>query len=112
MLWWDWTGAQRLRLMAVMLGMAAIPWVLLGWFTHQWRALPGGTALLLMPQVIAWLLFVGLKTGRMPIRGGSESRAGTPAWFWITAAIYGALLLLFIAVILAFLTDIVRYGLN
>src|ERR1044071_3524956 len=106
MLWWDWTGAQKLRLMALMLCLAAAPWLLVGMLTHQWKALPGGTAFLLIPQIVGWLLFVGLKTGRMPVRGGSESRADSPTWFWIVAALYGGLLAVFFGSVLLIVTEI------
>lgn len=94
MLWWDWTGKQRLGLGGAMLCVSTMPWLVLGWFTHDWKAVPGGSALLFIPLACGWCLFVGLRTGRIPARGGEESRTDTPTWFWVTAAIYGAMALL------------------
>lgn len=106
MLWWDWTGRQRLALLAAMLAIAAAPWLWLGWLPDQWAAFAGGTAFLTIPQLVGWFLFVGLRTGRMPVRGGVEARRDSQTWFWMVAAIYGALLLLFLWAILALLIDL------
>lgn len=95
MLWWDWTARRRLTLLAVIFTVAAMPWLLLGWLPDNWGAFAGGTAFLAIPQIIAWFLFVGLRTGRLPVRFGSEDRKETPTWFWIIAAMYLAILLLF-----------------
>lgn len=96
MFWWNWNGQQKLTLLTVMLAVAASPWLLLGWLPHEWGAFIGGTAILLIPQMMAWLLFVGLKTGRMPSAyGGSELRAENPVWFWFTGTLYGGVLLTF-----------------
>jgi hypothetical protein len=105
MLWWDWTMSQRLRLLGAMVAIAAIPWLLLGCLPHQWGAFVGGTAFLLIPQMLGWNLFVGLRTGRMPTRLGSEDRRSSPTWFWINAAIYAGLLLFVLWIILAVLAD-------
>lgn len=48
----------------------------------------------MIPQISGWALFVGLKTGRIPVRGGEEVRAESPMWFWLTAACYGFIALL------------------
>lgn len=97
MIWWDWNTSQRVALMAAMLVVAAVPMLLLGGFTSDWRALLGGTALLFIPQILGWLLFVGITTGRMPSAyGRSELRAEAPRWFWITAAGYAGLLIFFV----------------
>ena len=96
MLWWDWNGRQRLAVLSAMLAVAATPCVLLGWL-DDWRAFVGGTAFLAIPQIVAWCLFVALKTGRMPSAyGRSELRAASPTWFWLTGGIYAALLLAFL----------------
>ena len=89
----------------MMLAIAATPWVLLGWLPNEWGAFVGGTAFLIIPQIVAWFLFVGLRTGRIPSRYGSEYRSDSPTWFWITAAIYAGIVLLFLWIILAVLTD-------
>ncbi|WP_428027848.1 hypothetical protein [Altererythrobacter sp.] len=97
MFWWDWNAKRKLGLLAAIVIIAATPWLLLGWLPDQLGAFVGGTALLSIPQIFAWLLFVGLKTGRMPTAyGGSELRAEEPAWFWSTAALYGGVLLTFL----------------
>ena len=86
--------------MAAMLAVAALTVILVGGFANDWRALLGGTAFLFIPQIVGWLLFVGLKTGRMPSAyGRSELRAHSSLWFWITGAGYAAILLLFVWVI-------------
>ena len=96
MIWWDWKTRQRLTLMAAMLVIAAVPWIGIGLVTRDWRGLLGGTAFLFILQIVAWLLFVGMRTGRMPSAyGRSELRAEAPTWFWLTGAAYGGLLLLF-----------------
>ena len=93
MLWWDWNTRQRLVLFAAMFGIAGIPWVLLG-LPHEWGAFLGTTAFLAILQMVSWLLFVGLKTGRMPSAyGRSELRAESPTWFWTIGAAYAGLLL-------------------
>ena len=77
--------------------VAAIPFILIGEFTNDWRALIGGGAFLLVPQIVGWLLYVGLATGRMPSAyGRSELRSDNPIWFWLTGGAYAALLLLFL----------------
>jgi hypothetical protein len=97
MLWWDWNARQRLSLLAAILAIAAMPWLLLGWAPNDWGAFVGGTVFLAIPLMIAWALFVGLRTGRMPSAyGRSELRAETPAWFWFTGALYAGLLLFFL----------------
>jgi hypothetical protein len=83
-----------------MLAIGAIPWLLLGYVPNELGAFVGGTLFLAIPQMIAWALFVGLRTGRMPSAyGKSELRAETPARFWLTGALYGGLLLLFLWII-------------
>ena len=83
-----------------MVAIGATPWLLLGWVPNELGAFMGGTAFLAIPQMIAWALFVGLRTGRMPSAyGRSELRAKSPAWFWITGAGYAAILLFFIWIV-------------
>lgn len=103
MLWWDWNKRQRLALLAAMFAVAATPWLLLGWLPSEWGAFVGGTAFLAIPQMLAWYLFVGLRTGRLPSRFGSEYRSESPTWFWILATMYAGLVLLFLYIILAVL---------
>jgi hypothetical protein len=108
MLWWDWTARQRLALLALMLTIAVAPWLMLGFLprtSYNLGVVAGGTAFLIMPQIIAWFLFVGLRTGRMPVRFGSEHRISSPAWFWCVAALYAALLVLFLWMIIAVVLD-------
>lgn len=106
MLWWDWNTRQRLALFAAMLALAATPCLLLSW-SNDWRAFVGGTAFFALPQIFAWCLFVGLKTGRMPSAyGRSELRAETPTWFWLTGALYAAPLLVFLWAVLVVLINV------
>jgi hypothetical protein len=99
-IWWEWKTSQRLAVIAGVLIVAAIPWLVIGGLTNDWRGLLGGTAILSIPLIVAWLLFVGLRTGRMPSAyGRSELRAETPTWFWLTGSLYAGLLLLFLWII-------------
>lgn len=100
MLWWDWNGKQRLLLFAAMLGCATVPLLLMGWPLSEWRAYIGGIAFLLIPQLVGFYLFVGLNTGRMPARAGSESRVDSPTWFWIIAAGYAAVVATFFGAVI------------
>ena len=89
MLWWDWNGREKLILLASILLLTATPWLFLGWLPNAWGAFVGGTAFLAIPQLVAWALFVGMSTGRIPTAyGRSELRAEEPVWFWFTAALY------------------------
>jgi len=92
--------------------VAAFPWVILGWLPRQIGAFIGGTAFLLIPQIIGWFLIVGLMTGRIPARGASETRSTSPTWFWIIAAMYSALLILFAWIIISVLGDGWVHGFN
>ena len=89
-----------------MFALAAIPCVLLGWLPNDWRAFVGGTAFLAIAQIVAWMLFVGLRAGRIPVRGGAADRSDSPTWFWIVAAMYAALLLAFFWAILVVLFEV------
>jgi hypothetical protein len=92
-----------------MLTVAATPWLLFGFLpynSYNLGVVAGGTAFLAIPQIVAWFLFVGLRTGRMPVRGGSEDRTASPTWFWITAAMYAALVALFLWFIIAVIFDL------
>jgi hypothetical protein len=100
MIWWDWNARQRFALLAGVVAIAATPSVLLGWVPNEWGAFVGGTAFVAIPLLIAWVLFVGLRTGRMPTAyGRSELRAETPAWFWLTGAAYAGILMFFLWII-------------
>jgi hypothetical protein len=105
MLWWDWTPLQRLALLTAMLAIAALSWIILGWLPHEWQAFIGGTAFLMLPQMFGWFLLVGLVTGRMPARGGSEIRSASRTAFWVIAGAYAALLLLFGWIIVSVAAD-------
>lgn len=66
-----------MALMLTMLVVATIPLLLVGGFANDWRAVLGGTAFLFILQLLGWVLFVGLTTGRMPSAyGRSELRQG------------------------------------
>lgn len=101
MIWWDWKTRQRLALMAGMCTVAAIPWLIIGWTSNDWRGLIGGTGLLFFPQIFGWMLYVGLATGRMPSAyGRSEMRDASPAWYWLTGSLYAGLLIFHLYIIL------------
>jgi hypothetical protein len=94
-----------------MLGIAAIPWIAVGWFPSDWQALLGGTALLFIPQIVGWFLFVGLTTGRMPsARGSSELRTESPAWFWLAGGLYAGFLLFLLGMTVGVLLDGTTWG--
>jgi hypothetical protein len=105
MIWWDWNWRHKLALLGAMVGAASAAVL---WFGHGWPigAEIGGISFLIIPQINAWLLFVGLLTGAIPQRGRRVSRAVHPIEFWITAACYGAVLAGFawFAIIVAFST--------
>jgi hypothetical protein len=106
-IWWDWKTSQRLALVGAMLGVAALPFILIGVFAKDWRGFAGGPFFLFIPQLLGWMLYVGLRTGRLPTgHGRSESRSETPIWFWVTAGAYAALMLL----ILWFVLGVVILG--
>lgn len=113
MFWWDWTAKQKLLTIAAMLLIAATPWVVLGWLPSEAGAFVGGTAFLMIPQLMGWFLLVGLRTGRMPMPYGSdEHRESSPAAFWIVAAGYAALCAYSIWIILMVGMDIAINGLH
>ena len=105
MVWWDWNTKQRLGLLVLMLIAAAAPLVALGWLPNEWQAFIGGLSFLLIPQIVGWFLFVGLRTGRIPSRYGSEYRNEAPVAFWMTVAIYALLVTAFLWFILAVVAD-------
>ena len=112
MFWWDWNSKRKFSVLGLMLAIAATPWLFLGWFPGEIGALVGGTAFLMIPQLVGWLLLIGLRTGRMPVAyGGSEDRASSPVAFWIVAAMYAALLALAIGFILTVIADVIKDGL-
>ena len=112
MFWWDWTGKKRIEALLVMVGVAATPWFLLGWLPKQIGAFVGGTAFLLIPQLMAFFLLIGFKSGVMPMRGGKAVRTESPISFWFAALCYGGLLVFTLWIILMVLGDIARDGLN
>jgi hypothetical protein len=111
MFWWDWTGKQKLLLLATMLAVAATPWLLVGWVPAEPGAFVGGTAFLMILQVVGWLLLVGLKTGRMPMPFRQvELREESPVAFWVAAATYAALVAFAVWIIVTIAADVVVNG--
>lgn len=108
MIWWDWSGYQRMAMLAAMVALASLPWLMLGWLPQNWRAFIGGTSFLTIPQIVGWLLFVGLKTGVMPERGGKVERQASPIGFWLVAAAYGLVLVVYAWIIAMVLLDAVN----
>jgi hypothetical protein len=101
MIWWDWKTNGRLALLAAIGCVATIPSLWISAATNNWRVIIPGTAFFFLPMILAWLLFVGLKTGRMPSGyGRSELRASSPAGFWLTAGLYACPVLLFLYFVL------------
>lgn len=104
MIWWNWKTNQRLLVIAVMVVAATVMTASVGGAAIGWRALVGMASFLFIPQIIAWLLFVGLKTGCMPSAyGRSELRSESPAWFWSTGSLYAGLLLLIVGFLISVL---------
>lgn len=100
-IWWNWKTNRRLALVSAIACVATIPSLWIGAVTKDWRVILSGTAFFFLPMILAWLLFVGLTTGRMPSAyGRSELRASSPTWFWLTAGIYAGLVLLFLYFVL------------
>jgi len=96
MLWWGWSDKQKWSLIAAMLGAAATGGLWFGWATREWTAALGATALLALPPLVGWQLFVGLWTGRLPARGFPDryvSRADDPVWFWLNVVGHTAVLI-------------------
>ena len=94
MFYWDWKPSQRWTVVLAMVGVSALPGIWFGLLSN-WRALVGSVAFLTIPQIVGFLLFVGLKTGVMPQRGRRVSKAESPIEFWITGGLYVALLVLY-----------------
>ena len=90
-----------------MLALASLPWLLLGWLPGEWGAFIGGTSFLAIPQMVGWLLFVGLKTGIMPECARKVDRQVSPREFWVVAASYGVVLLVYAWIITMVLLDVV-----
>ena len=107
MIWWDWSAQHRMATLGAMLALAALPWLLLGWLPQEWGAFIGGTSFLAIPQMVGWLLFVGLKTGVMPVRGRKVDRRVSPREFWVVAASYSAVLFVYVWIIAMVLLDVV-----
>ena len=66
----------------------------------------------MIPQLMAFFLLIGFKSGVMPMRGGKAARKDEPTSFWLAASCYGALLAFTLWFILTVLVDIARHGLS
>jgi hypothetical protein len=100
MLWWDWNSRQRLGVIGAILFLAALPSLYLCWGPKAWGAFLPATGFIALPLLFAWHLFVGVRTGRMQSGTGvSELRAKNPGWFWLTGALYTAVLLQFLWIV-------------
>jgi hypothetical protein len=105
-LWWDWSAKRKWSLLAGILVIAALPWIALGWLPDQPGAFAGGTTFLAIPQMVGWMLFVGLTTGYVPMHYGRKvSRKTSPIEFWSACAVYAALVTLFLSFILYVIFD-------
>ena len=82
------------------------------WLPREIGAFVGGTAFLMIPQLMAFFLLIGFKSGVMPMRGGKAARKDDPISFWLAASCYGGLLAFTLWFILTVLADIARHGLN
>jgi hypothetical protein len=111
-LWWGWTGRQRLIFLGAMIVISAAPWILAGWFPRELGAFVGGVAFLFIPQLVGWMLLVGLKTGRIPTRSSSQSRTDSPLGFRLVAATYILILIVYSGILARVLVDIAAHGLD
>lgn len=98
MIWWDWRWGRKLALLAAMTGLSATVTLLIvppgqPWF--DWRAVAGGIAFFTIPQMAAWCLFVGFRTGSIPARG-RFSRADQRFDFWFGVAAYCLILAMYV----------------
>ena len=108
MIWWDWTWPQRVALLTAYVGIAALPGALAmitGSWPLDWRALLGSSAFLFIPLLLGTMLFVGLRTGKMPSRGQPVIRATSPFWFWMTGALYGVALAAYFGLVMLVVVD-------
>jgi hypothetical protein len=100
MIYWSWGTGRKRALVASMVGLSATTLLILGWSLERsllaWRTLLIGISVLTIPQIVAFLLFVGLRTGMMPQRGRRVSRTEHPIDFWMTAGGYGIVLAMYI----------------
>ncbi len=111
MLWWDWTWRHKLILVATMPIVAAIACLLLG-FPPTGGAFVGGVAFLTIPQLCGWMLYVGLRTGRIQARGDTMSRADAPFGFWFTVTSYFAVFIVYVGLLLWVAIDGLLHGFN
>jgi hypothetical protein len=107
MFWWDWSWKQKGGTLACFFVIAIVPVLIFGGALGGWRAVFGGSAFLLIPQIVGWLLFVGLKTGIMPARVGKIDRNSSPFWFWMIAVTYAGLLVFYGWIFVMVLSDVI-----
>src|SRR4051812_30487408 len=96
MVWWSWGIGRKVALFAAMAGLSAsaVWWFLRPGLTPA--VMIGGISFLTIPQLLAWISFVGLRTGKLPQRGRVVKRADEPVEFWLMMAIQGALAAVFV----------------
>jgi|SRR3954454_16705804 hypothetical protein len=106
MLWWSWSWGQRLALFVGVLGVAAaLTWWGLGGAADG-AAFLGGCAFFAIPLLTSILIFVGLRTGFIPSRGGRICRAEEPVTFWFVIGMQAAVLIVCLyAIWVMFLRD-------
>jgi hypothetical protein len=56
------------------------------------------------------LLFTGLRRGVIRAKGGSYSRADQPIWFWTLSALYAALMVFYLVVMVRVGSDFLTRG--
>lgn len=108
MVWWDWTWRQRIALLTAYVGIAALPGALVmttGSWPFDWRALLGSCAFLFIPLLLGTMLFVGLRTAKMPSRGQSVISAASTFGFWMTGALYGVALAAYFGLVMLVVVD-------
>ena len=105
MIWWDWGLRRKTALLGGMIffPLAGVVWVF-GLHTDLGTIL-GGVSFLFIPELMAWMLFVGLRTGFMPQRGAKVIRATQPVEFWVTAVAYAVIFVMFIGFLITVALD-------
>jgi hypothetical protein len=101
MVWWNWGVGRKVALFAA---MACLSTVVSWWYLRpevSAGAMIGGVSFLTIPQMLAWISFVGFRTGKLPQRGRVVTRADDPVEFWVMMAVQLASAMMFVVAIIA-----------
>ncbi len=95
MIWWGWTNARQWAFLGGLYAVGTLPGLLLALIVDiadEWQLVLGSGLLFLLPLMLCWYLFVGLRTGRIPTRFGSDDRQTSPLSFWLQVVLYAGAL--------------------